>query len=1327
MSDGGERDDANREETPHEAQRLSASRLLLIVALFLVLAVYSIWSSDRFQTLMLGVSEQRLSELLQRPVHFDRVQFRVFPPSITLADVRIENDPRIPDEPLLSAAELTIGGGVSLSGAELRFGRVRAVSPRLSLTQFPDGTWNLPPGLTGAAEKKGGGLAVRVGELVIQRGLFELEGRQMGLDARLEDFALELTAQRPNRYTGTLVSQKTTLTLPGAEPLHFGLDVSFRLDPKRGASVDRLRAVGEFGDLQASGGLESAGGQDPTTLLLVSGELHIAEVERIFRAKLGFAGDARIRSEIRIPPSGGFRIAGQLSSPKVEAQGFTIEDLEATVSARPEVLIAEISRARYAGGTATGLFRIQDLAGSPAGSARPMTLALEARNLSLERFFADIQLPGTGLSGGAALSIALRWGEGGLERASGGGTLEIQAGPASSIVRGRYGIPTGGGGTLSVVDGRIGFDGTTFRFPASSIEMTGGLRIGQWTPDFDFSIRSRDLVEIDRLFQNFTAASGGRPEPLGLGGSGEADGHISKSWGNPEVSARISAENASYAGVVFGSVRGTAGMHDGAFLFQPLRVYEGSATLSLEGTVRYRRDPNRPTFDVTVTAKDYPVARLLDYLDLDYPIRGQISGEFPLSGSPPDAVSGSGVMVLADAEVWGQKFPLVTGRATLEPGRFELDELRASLNGGTLGGRGAVGYRDKTFEVRLAGDAVPIEDLEMVRDASGGLTGKLTFQITGSGEIDRPDLAISAALSDGVFHGKPLPPELSPHLEARLTRGVLSGTLMAPGRWTLSGSGEPFASPGKVEVELDAPDLSAFLGLTPLELPAGVGGALRAAGRFTWPERSGDPVSGQIEILEARLDAPDRPGLLRTSGPAKVTIENRRVTLEGLRAVGEGIDLTLRGMLDTGADPRTIQGRISGQAQATILELLRPGVGASGQLTFDVAAGGTVDKPELNGSVRIADGRYRAFGYSFDDIEGTLRLVGNSAELEGLRARVADGEAFAAGTFRLDGGKVSSYRVALQGRRVSVRAIPSLRLIVDADLVASGDLEDREIRGEITLLRGTYTKDVDVTVSDMLSRSRPGAALAAREPWKERTTLDIRIVSAASLEVRNNVARLSGTVDLTARGTLAEPVLLGQILLDEGGRVVFSDVRYEIEYGAITFSSTTRIAPFIDLRARAEIKAYDLTVSLVGTWPRVTPTFISDPPLSNDQILGLVLSGTPPDTRREDRTTDQLVSAAGGIVTGAVTGGLTRGTRQLFKLDRFQIDPVFQGSNLTTFRTTIGKQITQDLVVTSSIALDSSKEPIIRIEWQVTDTIFIQLIRDEDGNYSVTFRKRQRL
>ncbi len=1309
-----------REERPHEAQLLSARRLFLIVVLFLVLAAYSIWNSDRFQTMIQGVSQQRLSELLKRPVSFRRVDFHVFPPSIALADVRIENDPRLGGEPLLSAAELTIGGGVSVTGGELRLGRVRAVAPRITLVQFEDGTWNLPPGLTGPAEK--GGLSVRVGELVVQRGVFQMEGRAMGIDGRLDEFAVELSTLGERRYDGTLACRRVQLGLPGSEPLVFGLDLRFRLDAARGASIEALRIVGEFGELNASGSVENF--KDPTTLLLMSGELHVAEVERIFRSTLGFSGDASVRAEIRIPPRGGFRIAGKVQSAHIDAKDFPVDEIEATVVARPEALVARIEKARYAGGQATGVYRIEGLAGGKR--PQPMTLALDARGISVERFFGDIKLPGTGLSGEATLGIALRWAEGGLERANGGLTVQIEPGPAASLVHGRYGIPTSGGGALAVLDGRLGFQSALFRFPSSTLELTGGMRIGQWTPDFDFRLRSRDLGEVDRLFQNFTAASGGAPDALGLGGNGEIEGHIAKSWGDPDLTSQIAAENARYAGVLFGSVRGAVDMSGGAFVFHPLRVYEGSATVSLEGTARYRRDPSRPRFDLTATAKDYPVEKLLDYLDFDYPITGRLSGTFPVSGTPPNDVSGGGVMILENAVVWGQPIPRAIGRATLSPGRFELDEVRAELDGGTLGGRGAIALRDKTFEVRAAGDAVPLEELHAVQKVSDELSGKLTFELTGSGSFDRPDLTVSAQLAEARFHGRAIPPDLAPRLEARLSKGELSGTVSVPGHWTLKATGEPLGTPGRIEAELEATDFASFALFTPLDLPEGVGGALSARGGFDWPDEE-SPVAGEVIVTAARLDARGRPGVLATSGPARIRIADRRITLEELHAVGQDSDFTVRGALDASGVGKKIEGRLSGTADAAVLDLVQPGFGLSGHLTVDVAASGTVDEPAFNGSIRLADGKYRAAGYSFDDIEGTLRLVGSSGEIDGLRARVSDGEAFVAGSFRLDGSSVASYRLAVQGRRVSVRAIPALRLVVDADLVVSGDPQDREIRGEVTLLRGTYTKDVDLTVSDLLSKSRPTGALAAREPWKERTALDVRIVSAAALEVRNNVARLSGTVDLTARGTLADPILLGQVLFDEGGRVVFSDVRYEIESGAITFSNTTRIAPFVDLRARADIKGYDLVVSLVGTWPRVSANFTSDPPLTNDEILGLVLSGTPPDTREQSKTTDQLVSAAGGLVSGAVTGGITRGGKEIFKLDRFQIDPVFEGSTLTTFRTTIGKKITQDLTVTSSIAVDSSKDPIIRVEWQVSDTVFIQLLRDEDGNFSVTFRKRQRL
>lgn len=262
----------------------------------------------------------------------------------------------------------------------------------------------------------------------------------------------------------------------------------------------------------------------------------------------------------------------------------------------------------------------------------------------------------------------------------------------------------------------------------------------------------------------------------------------------------------------------------------------------------------------------------------------------------------------------------------------------------------------------------------------------------------------------------------------------------------------------------------------------------------------------------------------------------------------------------------------------------------------------------------------------------------------------------------------------------------------------------------------------------VLARSRPAAAVAPREAWKERTDLEVRIVSSASLEVRTNVASLTATVDLVARGTLAAPTLVGQIVFDEGGRVTFRGVRYDIESGTITFANTTGFAPILDIRARAEVKGYDLVVSLVGTWPRIQATFSSDPPLPDETVVGLLLTGSTPNARPATDATGSIVSAGAGIAAGAAVGALTRPTQRLFKLDRFEIDPVFTGAGqLSDVRSTVGKQITPNLLVTYSQSFDTSKLPVVQVEWRLTNTIVLRGQRDENGVYLVDVRRRQRL
>jgi hypothetical protein len=314
-------------------------------------------------------------------------------------------------------------------------------------------------------------------------------------------------------------------------------------------------------------------------------------------------------------------------------------------------------------------------------------------------------------------------------------------------------------------------------------------------------------------------------------------------------------------------------------------------------------------------------------------------------------------------------------------------------------------------------------------------------------------------------------------------------------------------------------------------------------------------------------------------------------------------------------------------------------------------------------------------------------------------------------------------RLTVQGRHVTFRYPQDLRLTADADLVLTTGPSGNQIRGEIVLLRGVYSKDFELTLTGLLER-HPAAALEKRELWKERTSLEVRIVSSSGLEVQNNLARLTTSIDLATHGTLAEPVLVGQVTLVEGGRITFRNVNYEIEAGTILFSGGKVFAPVVDVRARAPLRGYDIVVSIAGTWPRLQTSFTSDPPLADDVVLGMLLSGTPPGSAGPGTTT--IASAAGGIVADALTAPLAKGTQRLFKLDRFEIEPVFSG-NQVDVRSTVGKQITPNVLVTYSQSLDTSKQPIINLEWRLSDTITLRALRDENGIIVLDVRRRLRL
>jgi hypothetical protein len=101
--------------------------------------------------------------------------------------------------------------------------------------------------------------------------------------------------------------------------------------------------------------------------------------------------------------------------------------------------------------------------------------------------------------------------------------------------------------------------------------------------------------------------------------------------------------------------------------------------------VRFRPSPPKPKFDLAASARGYPVSRVLKYLDLQYPVEGLATGSFPIVGTG-DAVTGGGSVTLRDAVMWGQKVSSASGKLVFEPGRVAIDDVRASIGAGVVGG-----------------------------------------------------------------------------------------------------------------------------------------------------------------------------------------------------------------------------------------------------------------------------------------------------------------------------------------------------------------------------------------------------------------------------------------------------------------------------------------------------------------------------------------------------------------------------------------------------------------------------------------------------------------
>jgi len=704
-----------------------------------------------------------------------------------------------------------------------------------------------------------------------------------------------------------------------------------------------------------------------------------------------------------------------------------------------------------------------------------------------------------------------------------------------------------------------------------------------------------------------------------------------------------------------------------------------------------------------------------------------------------------------------------------EPRTAELREL--SL---TRGGVGMVLERPAAARWSAAGGRV--EELVLSGEA-GALALGLSWedddlQLRLVASSLRPELLLgSSALEAPPFEGADLQ-LLGSRTAGALTfastghlRGLHSERLPGPSelRWQLD-YGQSRLELGELVLE-GGPSLSASLtGSLPLDLgsrPRLPAGDLRLTGTAHLPleladaEWGGDlavdvdlngsweALAGQLELTGEGLRA---PSALQPEGAPPGRLAGTLQLADGLvwqelqLDFGESVSFTSSGRIGAPLDaqawldePAAVLRSSSLEAKLQLAELdlarideLLAHYGASarqvraGRLHADLSLAGTLEEPRLQGGLDVDGGRVRLGSGlpPIDELAARLTFDADRMQIESCGGTLGASPFEVQGAVEL-GGEGARLDLRLAGQDLLLFRDPSSRVRADTDVTIRGPLDALVISGKVDLTHGNHRPDprfLDLRGARPSSGVRGFQLFSLREPPLRDLRFDVQLGAQKPFEVRSPMVRGGVRPRLHLGGSGQVPLLTGSVFL-ERTLLELPATRLELSGGTIRFEEDNPFVPQMELVGQTRMLGYDIRANISGPYDTPEVQFSSTPPLSQENLFLLVVTGKLPS---DPDQTDGLATA------NTVALYLARDTLSRW----FEDDgPVDEDSMLERLDFSIGEDVSKNGTETVEVAYRLSSRADLEPERKNARHWYLHAERDkyEDYNYGLrlVFRFRR--
>ncbi len=282
---------------------------------------------------------------------------------------------------------------------------------------------------------------------------------------------------------------------------------------------------------------------------------------------------------------------------------------------------------------------------------------------------------------------------------------------------------------------------------------------------------------------------------------------------------------------------------------------------------------------------------------------------------------------------------------------------------------------------------------------------------------------------------------------------------------------------------------------------------------------------------------------------------------------------------------------------------------ASGQFTADVGVTGTVGQPRLSGLLKVSDGELDAYvvNLALRQLAMEARLGDGGIDFKGS-AKAGSGALNADG--HLEWRNLVPYgKFRLQGTSLRVVDVPEAQIDASPDLLFDINGHKIEVTGKVVV---PYAKIAPKDITNAVRASDDEVIVGHEDDdpanrFEVMSDITLALGDRVTLDTLGLTGRLTGSIairsgyDAITRGT-------GELSIAGGTYLAYAR-KLDIQRGRLIFTGGPIDNPGVDLRAVKVFPDVTAGVNVRGTLLQPRMSFFSEPPLTQSQIVSLILAG----------------------------------------------------------------------------------------------------------------------